>query len=338
MPTPNEEKNNKKWLATISVAIISGAVIILSSVLNDDNSKHDSLEKMRTHIHTWLSETVTDSLTMTTSNLKETILDDWANQNSNYEIVSLRKPNDYRSAGHIPNAINIYWVDILTDENLARLGSGKILVLYCYYGHASMLSATILSLLGYKCYSLDFGMMNWNLDAVVKEPWDKEADYEVETIVRDATEEYPVPDLDVGEGDMESMIMAAAQKYFGTEGSPIIRPGDVKTILDNWADEANRNQILDVRSKKDYERGHVPNAISIPLAEIAERKNLAKLDPARTVILCSENGQTGQLATTVLNLLGYRAVNMLFGMMDWNTAHVDPSDQWNTPAAYTVER
>jgi hypothetical protein len=56
------------------------------------------------------------------------------------------------------------------------------------------------------------------------------------------------------------------------------------------------------------------------------------------VIVCSENGQKGQLAATVLNLLGYRAVAMLFGMMDWNAAHVDSTDQWNPTATYPVEQ
>jgi len=66
-----------------------------------------------------------DNLIMASSALKTTIVDDWANQRSNYEIVSLGRPDDFDRAGHIPNAIHINWVDILALESLARLGSGK---------------------------------------------------------------------------------------------------------------------------------------------------------------------------------------------------------------------
>jgi rhodanese-related sulfurtransferase len=81
----------------------------------------------------------------------------------------------------------------------------------------------------------------------------------------------------------------------------------------------------------------VPHSISIPLARIAEITNLRKLDPGRTSIVYSDNGQTGQMAATVLNLLGYRAVDMKFGMMDWNKSCVAKSLQWSAAPAYPVE-
>jgi rhodanese-related sulfurtransferase len=248
----------------------------------------------------------------------------------------VRSPDDYKRAGHIPNAINIYWVEILSDQNLARLDSRKTQVLYCYYGHASMLCSTILNLLGYKSCSLDFGMMDWNLDAMVKEPWDKEADYEVDKGMRDVRETYPTPSLASKETGARSIVKEEAKRYFASEGSPIIRAAAVREIVDNWEEEAAEYQIVDVRSRRDYEKGHVPNAINIPLAEIAELRNLTKVDPNRMVIVYSENGQTGQMAATLLNLLGYRAVNMLFGMMDWNVAYVDWTARWDGAASYPI--
>ena len=250
-------------------------------------------------------------------------MDGWSNQSKNYQIVSVRKPDDYKGAGHIPDAINIYWIDIVVDENLTRLDSHKILIHYCYYGHGSMLTSTVLSLLGYRCKSHDFGMMDWNLDALVKEPWDQTADYEVETAVNWPKELYPAPVIASDQTGVKSIIKEMARKYLAGEGSPIIRSSGVKAIVDNWDHKKAEYQIVDVRSERDYETGHVPNAINIPWVGIAEIENLRKLDPHRTVIVCSDSGQTGQLATTVLNLLGYHAVDMLFGMMDWNKAYVD---------------
>jgi rhodanese-related sulfurtransferase len=251
--------------------------------------------------------------------------------------VSVRKPDDYSNAGHIPHATNIYWGDIVKDENLARLDSTKTLIIYCYYGHASMLSYTILGLLGYRCHSLDFGMMDWNVSALVKPPWDQEADYEVEGTPNISKETCPPPVIAGQQGDTKSIIKEMARTYLAGEGSPVITSSDVKAIVDDWDHKKAEYQIVCVGSKRDYEIGHVPNSIHIPWADIAEVDNLKKLDPSRTGIVYSDNGQTGQMAATVLNLLGYRAVDMRFGMMDWNKAYVDRSKQWDGVADYPVE-
>ena len=95
--------------------------------------------------------------------------------------------------------------------------------------------------------------------------------------------------------------------------------------------------MVDVRSRADYAKGHVPHSVNIPWTSVAEKSSLVQLDPNKTAILYSENGQTGQLATTVLSLLGYHAVDMKFGMMDWNKSCVDSSAQWNLAAGYPVE-
>ena len=133
-------------------------------------------------------------------------------------------------------------------------------------------------------------------------------------------------------------IKELARKYLSGEGSPVIISSDVKAIIDDWKSKGTEYQIIDVRSEKDYKIGHVPHSINIPWKKIAELNNLKKLDPGKTIILYSENGQTGQLATTALSLLGYRAVDMKFGMMDWNKKYIDKSMLWNGSAGYPVEK
>ncbi len=320
------------------VAFVAAAILTacLSPREAYEEETSDRFETIRAYMHTWLSEASNATLIISSSRLKEEILDDWLDQSDKYRIVSVRNPDDYKTAGHIPYAINIYWVDIMKDESLERLDSDKTLILYCYYGHGSMISLTMLSLLGYESHSLDFGMMDWNLDALVKEPWDREADYEVEKAVNMQRESYPLPTIESHLPDAGSIIKERARAYLAGAGSPIIRSSSIKGIVDDWDHKKAEYQIVDVRSKVDYEAGHVPRAINIPWTEIADTKNLRKLDPHRTVITFSDNGQTGQLAATVLNLLGYNAVNMLFGMMDWNKAYVDSPRQWDGAAGYRI--
>jgi rhodanese-related sulfurtransferase/glyoxylase-like metal-dependent hydrolase (beta-lactamase superfamily II) len=318
------------FIAVIATSIRSNGITNLKDTIN-------KFETIRAYIQAWLSEVDTHKPIISSSYLKQTIVDDWSNQMDKYQIVSVRKPDDYNNAGHIQYATNIYWIDIINDDSLARMSSDKTLILYCYYGHGSMISYTILSLLGYECHSLDFGMMAWNLDALVKEPWDRKADYDVEVHVNESKESYLLPVIASSQSDTKNIIKELASKYLSGEGSPVILPSDVKTIIDNWNSKKVEYQVVDVRTKIEFETGHIPHSINIPLAKIAEINNLKKLDPKRTIIIYSENGQMGQLGTTVLNLLGYNAVNIKFGMMDWNKAYVDRSKQWDGSARYPVE-
>lgn len=327
----------KAWLTKLLAVII--AVIVMGCSDTDDAGKKepsDKFEMIRTHIQAWLSEAGTDKPSISSSYLKEKIVDDWSNQKGKYLIVSVRKADDYNNAGHIPNAMNIYWRDIVKDESLDLLDSTKTLIIYCYYGHASMLSYTIFSLLGYRCDNLDFGMMDWNLDALVKEPWHQEVAYDVETTANASKEMYSPPIIVSELGDAKDIIKERERKYFG-DASPVIPSSDVKSIVDDWDQKKIEYQIVSVRSKKDYEKGHVSHSINIPWTEIARIENLKKLDPNRTIIVYSDTGQTGQLSVTVLNLLGYNAVNMKFGMVDWNMEYVDRSKQWDGVADYPIE-
>ena len=296
----------------------------------------DRFEEVRAHIQTWLWETGDDEVLIPVGEMKETIVDDWASQKERYQILSVRRPEHY-AAGHVPNAINVPWPEIVSEGSLEQLDPGKTTVAYCYIGHGSMLACTMLNLLGHRCRSMDAGMMAWNLDALERDPWDREAGHPVETAVNQPAASYRPPTITSERADVREIIRERAERYLSGEGSPVIGSADVKAIIDDWAGRGGDYQIVDVRSREDYEAGHVPHALSVPWKETAQVENLRKLDPARTTILYSENGQTGQLAATALNLLGYPAVAMKFGMMDWNAGQVDESQVWSGAAGYAVE-
>jgi rhodanese-related sulfurtransferase len=324
-----------RWSLILVIAATLAAGYGVTSPISAQGTA-DRFETIRGHIQAWLSEPGTEQGHISSSWLKEVILDDWANQGKRYQILSVRKPEDYSGAGHVPHAINVYWRDILKDENLARLDPAKTQIIYCYYGHASMITYTLLGLLGHKPLNLDFGMMGWNVEALVKEPWDQKANYEVEMVANRPEAVYPLPVITSQQQDARGIIKERAIQYLA-EASPVIESSEVKALIDDWDHKKADYQILSVRSTESHERGHVPHAINIPWARIAELGNLKQLDPSRTIIVYSDNGQTGQSAATILSLLGYKAVNMMFGMADWNRASVDKSMLWDGVAAYPVE-
>jgi len=297
----------------------------------------DRFELLRAHIQTWLAGVEREELLITSAALQEEIAADWSRQREHYQIISVRWPEHYHTAGHIPRAENIYWVDLMQAENLERLERDKMQILYCYYGHGSMISAVMLNLLGIESRSLDGGMMTWNEEAMVKEPWDREADYAVETTYRQPVVGYSLPELSGEAITITELVTERAWAYLGGEGSPVIQAAALKEIVDVWEERGGDYQIVDVRLKAEYADGHVPYALHIPWRSLADLVSLGRLDPAKTAIVYSYNGQLGQMAATLLNLLGYPSVNLLFGMLDWNLAQVAEEYYWKTAAGYPIK-
>lgn len=72
-------------------------------------------------------------------------------------LLDVRKPEDFKRE-HIPGATNIFWLDLLNEENLARLPKDKRIVVVCYVGHTASQAMVLLRLLGYDAVALKFGM------------------------------------------------------------------------------------------------------------------------------------------------------------------------------------
>ena len=83
--------------------------------------------------------------------------DYWITNRTDYVLVDLRDKLAYDKY-HIDKSINIYWLDILDEENLRRLPLDKKIFLICYVGHTSSQAMVLLKLLGYDAVGIKFGM------------------------------------------------------------------------------------------------------------------------------------------------------------------------------------
>tara|TARA_Y100000310_G_scaffold310501_1_gene355816 strand:- start:270 stop:701 length:432 start_codon:yes stop_codon:yes gene_type:complete len=72
-------------------------------------------------------------------------------------LLDTRKPEDY-AKGHIEGAVNIFWLDLLKNDNLKRLPKNKRINICCYVGHTASQVLVILSMLGFDVKVLKFGM------------------------------------------------------------------------------------------------------------------------------------------------------------------------------------
>jgi rhodanese-related sulfurtransferase len=88
-----------------------------------------------------------------------------------------------------------------------------------------------------------------------------------------------------------------------------ISRAEARELLDRGA------QLVDVRADHEWETGHLPGAVHIPLAELAGR--VAEVDKDRPVILYCRGGNRSSMATTALAEAGYDAAKLTDGAVGW---------------------
>lgn len=325
----------KRISIVLSVLIILG-LILPSLALAQEPTK--DFEVVRAKIEEWLASKPKPVVTV--DEVFEN-LNDGDTSNDPF-VLSVRSPEHFE-LGHVPGAVNIPWKQVAKPESLAQLPKDKPIVDYCYTGHTGQVAMTALNLMDYHVTNMKFGMMAWtkNDDVLATARFDPNAvpDYRVESEPNDATASYNFPDLDTGASDEAEIIRTAIDNYLSSDKAPVITAQALFENL-NDGDESNDPVILSVRNPEDYAKGHIPGAINIPWTELGKAENLAKLPPDKPIVAYCYTGHTGQIATTLLNTLGYDVTNLKFGMMGWSkdpevvaTSIFDPATQ----ADYRIE-
>jgi rhodanese-related sulfurtransferase len=90
----------------------------------------------------------------------------------------------------------------------------------------------------------------------------------------------------------------------------------------NDGDDSNNPYIVSVRSKEDYDKGHIPGAVWMDAKTLFTTDNLATLPTDKQIVVYCYTGQTASQVVSSLNMLGYDAANLLFGFGSWN---MDPN-------------
>jgi NADPH-dependent 2,4-dienoyl-CoA reductase/sulfur reductase-like enzyme/rhodanese-related sulfurtransferase len=131
--------------------------------------------------------------------------------------------------------------------------------------------------------------------------------------------------------DLEEMELAYSPQY-GTAKDPINMAGfvaggllrgdhpqiDVEAVLDVLGRE--HLFLLDVRTSQEFESGHIPEAVNIPVDELRHR--LDELPRDRGIAAYCQVGQRGYLATRLLRQAGFEASNIGGGYKTYQM--VDP--------------
>lgn len=82
--------------------------------------------------------------------------------------------------------------------------------------------------------------------------------------------------------------------------------------------EAGEALLLDVREQDEWQAGHAPGAVHIPLGELERR--VAELPRERRVVAVCRSGNRSALATASLRAAGLDVDNLEGGMKAWQKA------------------
>lgn len=248
-------------------------------------------------------------------------------------IISVRKPEDY-AAGHLPGAINLTHADLFDPETLATIPQDKPVVVYCYTGQTASQAVSVLNMLGYDASNLLWGMSGWTTDPevyVTRFDPSKANDFRTTTDGFEAEGEYDLPE------PLAATVVDAANAYFDVGLKTIQAPALYENLNDG--DDSNDPYIISVRSAEDYAKGHLPGAVWYDTKALFTAEGLSTIPTDRPVVVYCYSGQTASQVVSALNMLGYDASNLVFGMGNWTNdpnVYVRRFDPEATPKDFPV--
>ena len=75
--------------------------------------------------------------------------------------------------------------------------------------------------------------------------------------------------------------------------------------------------IIDARTQREYDEGHIPGAILIPEYEIANKADELPKDKNQLILVYCRSGRRSKIAAQALVELGYTNVKEFGGIIDW---------------------
>ena len=100
--------------------------------------------------------------------------------------------------------------------------------------------------------------------------------------------------------------------------------------MDDIVDIMNENEnyiILDVRTVKEYNEGHIPNAICIPNETIGEDVTNKLSNKDQLILIYCRSGNRSKQAANKLKNLGYTNLIEFGGIIDWKGEIVSVSSE-----------
>lgn len=223
-------------------------------------------------------------------------------------VMDIRSATDF-AAAHIEGAHNVAFADILT----AAATADKPILVVCYTGQTACYATTLLRLYGFlDAQALKWGMSGWNsqFDKWTANCKDLTTDANWTSDVTAAgtfeTPDWTSTTLD-GATLLQERVEAAVAAGFKTAANTDVLANPSNYYINNFFSDAHYTGF-----------GHVKGAVRVnPLS----LDNMTSLDPDAKVVTYCYTGQTSAVITAYLNVLGYEAYSLTFGINGMSTSN-----------------
>jgi rhodanese-related sulfurtransferase len=108
--------------------------------------------------------------------------------------------------------------------------------------------------------------------------------------------------------------------------APLDNPEIAADELDRRIAAGEAPLVLDVRSRVEYERGHIPGALNIPHDELSKRLGELPEDKSAEIVVHCQSGRRARAAETELSEAGYTNLRDLIGHWQGWQADARPSE------------
>lgn len=232
------------------------------------------------------------------------------NETGQVYIIDIRSATDF-AAGHIANAHNVTFGDILTHIKGVDLTPYTKVAIVCYTGQTAGYAASMLRLMGYdKVYSMKWGMSSWN---VTFNKWTSSLSNtyasQFTSTATDKNAMGSLPTLSTGKTTGQEILEARMTSLL-TEG---FDPAKITsaTVFGNLSNY----YIVNYWPANHYAApGHIPGAVQYTPKETMKLvADLKTLPTDKTIVVYCYTGQTSAHLAAYLRLLGYDAKSLLFG-------------------------
>lgn len=85
--------------------------------------------------------------------------------------------------------------------------------------------------------------------------------------------------------------------------------------IDTFAESRDKGVVLDVREPVEYAEAHVPDAVLMPMGQVASR--MGEIDKDGQVFVICASGQRSLVIAEVLQRAGYDATSVAGGTIAW---------------------
>jgi rhodanese-related sulfurtransferase len=328
----------KKYLNYFLILLIFPTLIISSCKKDDDDNNNPTQKGTYADLKNYMAGAgldLTDVLVsdpawvVPASAVVDTIdftIPDWY-------VMDIRSNSDYLD-GHIKGAVNVELKNVVTEA--ANAGGKKILIV-CKTGQTAGHAVMALRLSGYPDAAvLKFGMAGWNPQ--FEGPWTSN----IGNLADDHASEWSTSDSPSLESFANPSWEATA-----TEGAEILAER-VQLMLNNGFKSISSTDVFGHQSEfqtfnfwttDDYTNfGHFSDAYQLKPISLANDVVKAVDSEGTTLVYCF-TGQTSSMVVAWLNVLGYDAKSILFGVnkLKYDELEEAGKPHWHGPQNYGYE-